>query len=441
MRTSLYIFITVLSLSLAAPTRATAQATATARQEILANPNLSGGNPAVYPEPTGVTYTRPPRGYKPCYLSAYIRHGSRFHWDTHGYSRPHQTLQKAHDADKLTPLGQHVYGIVDSLTRAADRRIGELTQIGARQHRGIAQRMVRNFPEIFRADVRVSARSSTAVRCALSMLNECWTIEGLCPKAVIRCNASEHDMSYINYEEPRMKAYRKRPESRQAFDDAYHRLLQADRLMGALFNDTAYVAHHVKKDQLFMELYSLANHVQNHDVYHDARGRNPQLDLFPIFTDDELYDWAKFINYYNYLTHGYNTQTLDKAPLTRASLLRNIILTADTCLASGRRNVTLRFGHDMVLMPLACLMHLGNCAAHADSPEELITEWRNYNIFPMAGNIQLVFYRKKNAPTLVKVMLNEREQTLPLHSDTAPYYPWHEVRAYYMGLLEQADTE
>jgi hypothetical protein len=36
---------------------------------------------------------------------------------------------------------------------------------------------------------------------------------------------------------------------------------------------------------------------------------------------------------------------------------------------------------------------------------------------------------------LVKVLLNEREATLPVKSDCAPYYHWTDVRAYYLDKL------
>ncbi len=55
---------------------------------------------------------------------------------------------------------------------------------------------------------------------------------------------------------------------------------------------------------------------------------------------------------------------------------------------------------------------------------------------PMAGNIQMIFYRKNGSSSpddvLVKVLLNEREATLPVDSDLKPYYRWSDVRDYYL---------
>lgn len=83
----------------------------------------------------------------------------------------------------------------------------------------------------------------------------------------------------------------------------------------------------------------------------------------------------------------------------------------------------MRFGHESCLLPLACLLELDDCGYQTDDLDKLDAIWRNYKIFPMAGNIQFVFYRKKGSDDiLVKVLLNERETKLPVKSDVAPYY-------------------
>ena len=64
-------------------------------------------------------------------------------------------------------------------------------------------------------------------------------------------------------------------------------------------------------------------------------------------------------------------------------------------------------------------------------------------VFPMASNLQFVFYRENlyDKDVLVKVLLNEQEATLPIESDIAPYYRWSEVRRYYLAKLDAYDRE
>ena len=124
-------------------------------------------------------------------------------------------------------------------------------------------------------------------------------------------------------------------------------------------------------------------------------------------------------------------------PFSQKNLLRNIIETADTV---SLTQATLRFGHEVCVMPLACLLELDNCGVAVDDLDELQDYWRNYRIFPMGSNIQLIFYRPTNpqpsAPILVKALLNERECTLPISTTQHPYYDWATLRQYYLDKLD-----
>ena len=51
--------------------------------------------------------------------------------------------------------------------------------------------------------------------------------------------------------------------------------------------------------------------------------------------------------------------------------------------------------------------------------------------------MQLVFYRKTGSDDiLVRVLLNERDVTLPVRTDKAPFYPWEDLRAYWMSVVQ-----
>jgi hypothetical protein len=95
-------------------------------------------------------------------------------------------------------------------------------------------------------------------------------------------------------------------------------------------------------------------------------------------------------------------------------------------------------------MPLACLLELDSCGISIANPDELDRYWRNYNIFPMACNIQLVFYRPKKGKAgdvLVKALLNEREATLPVKAAQGPYYRWNDLRQYYLEKLNRFEKQ
>ena len=115
----------------------------TAREEIRANRYLSANNYYAYPTPTA-KQTAAPKGYEPFYISTYMRHGSRYLIDPNDYRFPKQTLLKADSLNKLTATGKNTLDIVLRMADMAEGRLGELTSVGARQHRGIAKRMYLN---------------------------------------------------------------------------------------------------------------------------------------------------------------------------------------------------------------------------------------------------------------------------------------------------------
>lgn len=95
-------------------------------------------------------------------------------------------------------------------------------------------------------------------------------------------------------------------------------------------------------------------------------------------------------------------------------------------------------------MPLACLLELGSCGISVSNMDELDAQWRNYDIFPMACNVQLVFYRPqkgKKGDILVKALLNEREVSLPVKTDRYPYYRWDDLRQYYLDKISSFEAK
>lgn len=402
----------------------------TALQEIQADIHRSASNYLAYPEPVGVVQTPAPKGYKPFYFSHYARHGSRWHIGEGDYRRPFETLKRAARQGKLTAEGQRVLTVLDSVYRMSRGRLGELTPLGALQHRGIARRMVNNFPEIFRhKNLEVNARSTIVIRCILSMMNEALELQTENPTVRITSDASQHDMYYMNYEvDDRLGAYRKNPEIGKAMAAYRREHLDVGRLMGVIFNDAQYVADSVKAESLWNQIFNVAANMQSLET---------DMDLYGLFTTEECYRKWAIDNMYWYMYYGPSHLTKGKMPFYEANLLRNILETADSCLKLPQPSATLRFGHEVVVMPLACLLELDNYGKTYYDFENLDAQWRNYKVFPMASNIQWVFYKKKGSDDiLVKIMLNEHETRLPVASDVAPYYHWKDVEAYYHAKLD-----
>ena len=400
-----------------------------AREEIKANIYLSGSNYLDYDRQLPTTpLTAAPKGYEPYYLSHYGRHGSRWLIGEGSYTGPINTLREANEEGKLTPLGQETLRKLEAFLPTTEKRLGDLTTVGERQHHGIGRRMTENFPEIFKArNVPIDARSTVVIRCILSMTAECEEFAAANPTAKIHNDVSESLQYYLN--RPKSPRLREAGMLGRKDQDKYNKLYtHPERLMKSLFNDDQYVYDNIRAGSFMRQLFEIAANMQSHDT---------DIELYSLFTEDEIYDQWRLTNIGWYLDFAAAPQTRGLMPFSQATLLRNIIETADTV---TQVQATLRFGHEICVMPLACLLELDNCNAQVEDLSKLDEQWQNYKIFPMACNIQLVFYRPKKGKTgdiLVKALLNERETRLPIQTDQWPYYRWQDLRQYYLDKLSK----
>ena len=398
-------------------------------EEIRQHKELAGGNMAVYPVPTEAL-TPAPKGYQPFYLSHYARHGSRYHTGENSYKQPIETLQKAKDNGVLSAEGEKILALLIQVYDAAKDRYGDLTKVGALQHRGIGRRMYQNFPEIFTKEIDIDARSTTVIRSILSKVNECMELQSLNGKLHYTNEASPHDMYYMNHSDPVLNQLMRTPEYSKA-QSSIKRTTNPDRLMRILFTSQDYVRWALDANALMSQLLSVATGIQDMDF-------TPDFNLLDYFTAEECYDFFQSGNLYWYLAYGPAKETRGLMPYRMAPLLQNILDTADEALALPKESATLRFGHDTVIMPLACLLELDHWGNPVNNMADLANVYPDYRLIPMASNIQIVFYKhRKTGDILVKFMLNERECTIPVQTDMAPYYHWNDVEQYYRAKLQK----
>lgn len=405
-----------------------------AKEEIAANHFLSGSNYLDYDRQLSTKPLTPsPKNYEPYYMSHYGRHGSRWLISDGNYSRPISTLKIAKEQGKLTPLGLKTLETLEAIYKTSTKRLGDLTTVGERQHHGIGKRMTQNFPEIFKTkNVKIDARSTTVNRCILSMIAECEELAAANPTAQIHNDVSESLQFYLN--QPWDGIVKEMGKGTGDKEDLEYTLkwTHPERLMKALFNDQNYVYNNVGAGTLMRQLFHVACNMQSHDT---------DLELYSLFTEDEIYDQWRQKNIGWYLDYGPSPVSGGKMPFSQLNLLKNIIETTDTV---TQTQATLRFGHEVCVMPLACLLELDNCGMAVDNLDELDKYWRNYRIFPMGCNIQLIFYRPKKGKTgdiLVKALLNEREAYLPITTDQWPYYKWQDLRQYYLDKIAAFEKE
>ena len=402
------------------------------KSEIIANKNLSASNYLAYPMPQNTKDTPAPKGYKPCYLSHYGRHGSRFLIDKNDYLKPLALFLKADAQHLLTQKGCEVLEKLKKIESESHNRYGELTDLGARQHQEIAERMYHRFPVIFSDSNCVEAKSTVVIRCILSMENELLKFATLNPRLKMKHDASYHDMYYMNLNDSVLFSKRRPKEVIDLISKWENSNIHPQRCIQQLFTDTTFVAKEMGVRKLYLTLFRVATILQNSEI-------GNHLTLFDLFTNDELYALWQRNNINWYISSGPAPQNGGMQPFSQRNLLKNIMHQADSCLQLKRPGATLRFGHETIVLPLVCLLGINGHDKQISSIDKLEQEgWINYRIFPMAANVQLVFYRRSenDKDVLVKVLLNEQEATLPLPTKHAPYYRWSDFKNYYNAKLQ-----
>ena len=407
-----------------------------------------GSNYYAYPTPNA-KYTKAPAGYKPFYVSHYGRHGSRFDHTANDYHVLYNTLTKADSAGKLTELGKSLLERAKFLDEYAAPRAGDLTQLGVAQHQGIAKRMVKNFPEVFKNDAYIEAYASTSVRCVVSMAAFLEELRAQKPKLDIHQESGGYLMAFISplnfgkiIEESNTPAWQKE-------NGKLYSHVNPARMMNAIFNDSTYVKKNIDAGDLLSKIYEIGNSLQG----------SPEIEFNfdDLWTDEDLAARWHAQNAWWYSVLGNNPFGKKEGLENARPLLKNFLDVADKVIAADtakadktakpakKVSATLRFGHDTVIFPFAALLQMENGTQNTGietaDMENLHKVWRDYEISPMAANTQFVFYKsaKKGAPILVKVMQNEIEQKLPVTCDsatvkncpTAPYYRWEDFRDFY----------
>lgn len=401
----------------------------TTKQEVLDTPEKSGGVYYAYPSSNIPAETPAPKGYKAFYVSHFGRHGSRYLIFDEQYKEVLDFFADAHQAKALTSLGEDVYQRLQEVWKEAAHRAGDLSPLGKREHRGIAERMYHSYPDAFVKGAAVDARATTVVRCVLSMDAFCERLKELDPTLAIDRDASMFHQRYLNHHTEEAIAYRS---AKDTWKEEYRKFvedhLRPTRLVNSLFSSDEFITKRVNPNQLMMELYALASGMQNMEC---------TISFYDLFEGEELFEIWQCENYKNYATDANYAGNNGLMFENGKPMLRRILARAKEVIEGGAHGASLRFAHDGNLIPMAMLLHLEGCYDSVSDPESFYKVWSNFKVSPMAGNIQMVFYRKKNSDeVLVKFLLHEREVLVPpIPTDKAPYYLWKDVEAYYNSIL------
>lgn len=407
----------------------------TAREEVLADPCKAGGIYYAYPGPAEMSAPAP-EGFTPFYISHYGRHGSRYLIADEDYARVIGQFAVADSLGYLTPAGKEAYAKLLKVWEEAEGRGGELTPLGARQHKEIARRMFESFPQVFTDSAKITARSTQVMRCAHSMMAFCEGLKELNPALVIPKESSKRWMSHLCWWTDKAAEWNSdRGPWKPAYDAFQKDNIKPERLVNSLFTSTDRLP--LSDEDFYWALYWLAVDIQNMET---------QEDFLSYFSPEELYSLWRVNNLSFYMHNSSYPLSGGLITANARNLLQNIVATADEYIANGTPGATLRFGHDGNITPLAALMKFdGFCGEELDV-EKAEDAWKSYRVTPMASNFQAIFFSPADsAPgknVVVKFMMNEHDVKLPIPYSPlgAPFYNWQDARAFLMSQIDSATT-
>ncbi len=361
-----------------------------------------GGVYYAYPV-TATEFAAPPEGYEPFYISHYGRHGSRWLPSDERYVWVNKQFE---DVGNLTSLGKSVRKRLAKIWKNAKGNGGKLTPLGARQHRGIAQRMYQNFPQVFTADARLTARSSVVLRCKHSMDAFLSELVIHNPSLQVTPMTKGADMEWIAYTSQEEKALEKRT--------IVPFKLSTERFMRALFVNPAApslkeLSTNRAKAKLLSELHTIASDMQDVEL---------ELSLYDIFSEEEMQ--AVYNQNNERMTTCNGDEIINEGIPARSavSLWQRIADDADSAIARSGVGADLRFGHDTNLYRLLTLMDIDTKGKGMDE------------IIPMAANLQMIFYKNAHGRILVQLLHNERTVKMNLGTDFDGFYAWDDIKQY-----------
>ena len=394
------------------------------RKIIKEDPAYSGCYYRSYPAPAEDQGMEAPEGYSPFYISHYGRHGSRWVSDQKVYDRASALMERAAAENVLTQKGKALLEDLRIICEDAALRGGDLSPKGALEHKGIARRMYRNYPEVFTSKdgrpVRVSSVATLSPRCILSMaaFNEALKEEdaGL----ELTREASKRYLHYMHNYEYTDAIYKA---SENAADSLVRAWVEPDRFLSSIISDQSFIRESVADPQMAMfDFFHIASDMQCVDYL--------GIDLYDFFTEKELYHLWKTLNAHTYMTEGPSFRYGDLLMKNAKALVRNFVETADEVIEGKSPYAAhLRFGHESNIVPFMALIEVK--AVKARTTAEKADEcWNVSEICPMATNMQFIFFKNSSNEIKVRVLHNERDADLPIEG--APFYDWKVLRPYLM---------
>jgi len=378
------------------------------------------------PYPTDLNPQQYPDTLVPVMINHVGRHGARYPASSANTLKLLRALERADSLGTITAIGRQLMALTRTVAERSKGRWGALDSLGMAEHRAIATRMFYGLAPVFKG-ARVNAISSYSPRAMMSMYEFTHQLDRM-------DNHLEFTTTTGRQNSPLMRPFDldgdyKDLRKSTALADPYQiyfletcPMAPIERVLGKNY---PFADDSDKKDLSLTEYYVVAG----------CPAMMMSVSPSHYFTREEYNALWSCFNLRQYL--NWTATTVSRVPSDMTSaLLQDLISTFEQYLAGENvATVQLRFGHAETLMPLLSLMHLPGCYYMTNYFDTVALHWQDFNVVPMAANLQLVLFRNaKSGRYYLRTSLNEQAVKLIPGRDEL-YLPWQDARAYLLRCI------
>lgn len=371
-------------------------------------------NPAVYPD-----------SLTPIFINHVGRHGSRYPASAASCTKLRRALFVADSLGTITPTGRKLYRLVNEVIAASSGRWGALDSLGEAEQRAIASRLFINFKPLFQQGKRIDAISSYSPRSMMSMFAFIHQLSRLNNHVYYTTSSGRENSPLVRPFDldTIFQQYLGSELWAEHYNHYFATACPTSAITRALGERFPFESDEQQRDLAITEYYVVAGC--------RAMSLDPMTSQF--FTTEEYNALWSCFNLRQYLQRTATTVSVAPADIA-AELLRDIVATFDAAADGSDTVARLRFGHAETLLPLLSLIRLQGCFYATNYFDTVAQHWRDFDIVPMAANLQMILFRSASGRLYLRVDLNERPVSLIPNNNTL-YLPWDEARKYLLDRI------
>ncbi len=378
------------------------------------------------PYPLEVQPAHYPDSLVPVFINHIGRHGARYPSSSANCLKLRDVLAKADSTGTITPLGRKLLKLTDEVIMLSTNRWGALDSLGIAEQQAIAGRMFYNYTEVFSGDKVVEAYSSYSPRAMMSMYAFTHQLDRMNNHLTFTTSTGRINSSLLrpfDIDEDYLE-FRRNKTWAPAYEEYFASACPTSAIRRVL-GDKFDLGEHGQ--ELAMTEYKVVAGLS-------SMGLESRMKEF--FTETEANALWSCANLQQYLQRTATTVSEVPADIA-AALVMNIIETTDNYINNNDSQVgaILRFGHAETIMPLASLLRIPGCYYLTNYFDTVATHWRDFDVVPMASNIQFILYKSRTANRFyMQVLLNETPVAMR-KGDTDTIFPWGELRRFMMNCV------